>query len=503
MTGSRLRAWARCTLAVLIAGAALTGTARGALGQTPGAIRCGQVLTESTTLSADVGPCPGDGLIIGADNVRLDLNGHRVFGAPGPGDGNAAGIRLPNRRGVIVQGGRTASGGRGTVTDFDAGVVINRGSRNVVIDLVVRDNIGPASRDAFLGDGIAVLNSVENRIERNSVDHNGIYDGIGVLGNDAHRNTIAANTVTRSVALVDPTGGPEGNGTGVGIIVDAFLEAATGKLIRGNNVTNNVVRANDGPGISNVNTQDGRVTENTIEDNGHVSIPGNGIGMQLGLFPESREGRMLVERNTIRRNGGTGVYSTSNLNKVVGNIIEDNGFQPPPGWDPFGGIYMEVDALGGSLVRANTVRHNGGLGLGIFLNAVDRASGNVTGPSSNNRIEYNRVTDHAAMGIFLWVSGGRNYVLSNYAVNNPGFGDLVDGGGAFGSYEGCGDNVWYGNTYEVAVPPCAGNGGRQVSVPDGAPAAAAAGANSRAARPPTRPNDGADPLPPTRPAPRA
>jgi len=55
-------------------------------------LNCGQVLTKSTTLTADVGPCPRHGLIVRADNVVVDLNGHRVFGTPGPGNARAVGI---------------------------------------------------------------------------------------------------------------------------------------------------------------------------------------------------------------------------------------------------------------------------------------------------------------------------------------------------------------------------------------------------------------------------
>ncbi|MEN3315803.1 MAG: hypothetical protein V7605_2037, partial [Acidimicrobiaceae bacterium] len=35
-------------------------------------IHCGSVITASTTLQADVGPCPKDGLTITASNITLD-----------------------------------------------------------------------------------------------------------------------------------------------------------------------------------------------------------------------------------------------------------------------------------------------------------------------------------------------------------------------------------------------------------------------------------------------
>src|SRR5436309_2045718 len=40
---------------------------------------CGATITVTTTLTEDVGPCPSDGITIGASNVTLNLGGHTVF----------------------------------------------------------------------------------------------------------------------------------------------------------------------------------------------------------------------------------------------------------------------------------------------------------------------------------------------------------------------------------------------------------------------------------------
>ncbi len=84
-------------------------------------VSCGQVLTSNSVLDSDVGPCSNDDVVIGADNITLNLNG-RIFGLPCSGDG--VGVRIPGRQGVQVHGGR--------VTDFDAGIAILGGSENVV-----------------------------------------------------------------------------------------------------------------------------------------------------------------------------------------------------------------------------------------------------------------------------------------------------------------------------------------------------------------------------------
>jgi parallel beta-helix repeat protein len=65
------------------------------------ALSCGQTITTSTTLSADLGPCGGNGVVIGADHVTLNLNGHRIIGN---GSGTNSGVSS-NNVGSIVENG--------------------------------------------------------------------------------------------------------------------------------------------------------------------------------------------------------------------------------------------------------------------------------------------------------------------------------------------------------------------------------------------------------------
>ncbi|HSH61086.1 MAG TPA: hypothetical protein VK988_15895, partial [Acidimicrobiales bacterium] len=106
-------------------------------------VTCGETITKNTTLTADVGPCAADGIIIGADNITLNLNGRRVFGNSDQGaSGEFAAIRLAGRTGVTVTGHPGKSGKTGTVSGFEAGVVIDGGSANTVQNVTARDNIG-------------------------------------------------------------------------------------------------------------------------------------------------------------------------------------------------------------------------------------------------------------------------------------------------------------------------------------------------------------------------
>src|SRR3954447_25231722 len=83
---------------------------------------CGSVVMKSTTLRADLANCPADGLVIGADNITLDLGGRTIDGIGTTEE--SAGVRLAGRHGVTVQGG--------TVREFDYGVKLDAADGNTV-----------------------------------------------------------------------------------------------------------------------------------------------------------------------------------------------------------------------------------------------------------------------------------------------------------------------------------------------------------------------------------
>ena len=62
-------------VALSVAGAVLGGSQALA-----GPVRCGDTITADTTLAADLLDCPNNGIVIGADDITLDLNGHTIDG---------------------------------------------------------------------------------------------------------------------------------------------------------------------------------------------------------------------------------------------------------------------------------------------------------------------------------------------------------------------------------------------------------------------------------------
>src|ERR1700754_1267746 len=81
---------------------------------------CGAVIVKTTTLRSDLKNCSGNGLMIGADNLMLDLGGHTIDGT---GTHTNAGILLLfEHHGVIIK--------RGIVTGFETGVGLGRSDHN-------------------------------------------------------------------------------------------------------------------------------------------------------------------------------------------------------------------------------------------------------------------------------------------------------------------------------------------------------------------------------------
>ncbi len=267
---------------------------------------CGRVVTESIVLSSDIGPCAGNGVIVGADGITVDLGGRTIFGFAGPADGNAAGIRLPGRTRVTVT--------NGTVRDFDAGVVIRNGGLNTVTGLAVLDNVGPDEFEPPLGDGIYVSDSASNRIANNDVLRNGVYDGIGVWGGGSSGNIVENNRVE------DNFGGAGTGPRGQGIIVNATGED-NGAIITNTTIIGNIVQRNGSAGIANINNTASRIVGNTIVGNGLRNGAGNGIGIQLGPFARAIGTTVVVAQNEVHGNGLSGIKV---LTGAVGNEILDN-----------------------------------------------------------------------------------------------------------------------------------------------------------------------------------
>ena len=274
---------------------------------------CGQTITQSTTLTADLGPCPNYGLIIGADGIVLDLGGHRIFGTANFNDN--AGVYLPQRTGATVQ--------NGTVTDFDAGVVIEGGSRNTVSAITARRNIGRASK---YGDGIAIESSSFNRILGNSTIDNGPFSGIGVYSlvdgdhprtssGPSTNNLIQGNQVVNNVVGRDGfTGGTDNDG----IRIENTNAIGVTPVTAANQIIGNMVSGNGLDGISIFARSPGNIIRgNQVTRNGLFrSTARRGDGIIVFNFSD----RTIIEDNTTAYNGDNGIRIRGPLGANAGSL---------------------------------------------------------------------------------------------------------------------------------------------------------------------------------------
>ena len=94
-------------------------------------VRCGQTLTASIRLARSLVGCPGNGLVIGADNITIDLAGHSISGVNAAG---SEGIADDGHRGVRIQ--------NGTIANFFLNGVGLRGAPHSVVRNVTIRTIG-------------------------------------------------------------------------------------------------------------------------------------------------------------------------------------------------------------------------------------------------------------------------------------------------------------------------------------------------------------------------
>jgi parallel beta-helix repeat protein len=202
---------------------------------------CGATIVEDLVLDQDL-VCPAGGLIIGADGVKINLQGHSVTGS-----GAGAGIQIVGRMDVTVFGG--------TIANFLAGVVTNNSADVVIKDNTFRDN----------ADGVDVQSGSTGITIKANVFLNSRGRGImlrgGVADADIKANTFAGNRV--GVLLFAPVGATVKDNT-----VAASLEigirirfTATGNLVLNNSIVSNPIGIDFLPGPA------GGPTGNSVRDN--------------------------------------------------------------------------------------------------------------------------------------------------------------------------------------------------------------------------------------------
>jgi parallel beta-helix repeat protein len=298
-------------------------------------VQCGDVITQDTTLDSDLVDCPRFGIVIGADQITLDLNGHTIAGSPRveyPGYqyltaeagvvNGVYGADLPAHDGVVIK--------NGVIREFVHGVLLsqsrdpnNSASHNALYDLTTFEN----------ANGIALGSMADhNLVTRNQAFDNGpTNEGAGIrlesvgLGNRIRRNVTSGNYW--GIFL---EGGADGTQIERNLaaqnLYGIYLTDQRGAThIRGNEVSRNSV-----VGISMSESVNARIEENLVVGNG------NGGGIVAGsadLDPPG--GATLIAGNRASRNDADGIYAYGRLTTVERNVGNDNA---DLGIDAVGGV---------------------------------------------------------------------------------------------------------------------------------------------------------------------
>ena len=317
-------------------------------------VSCGDTITADVTLHRNLVNCPNNGIVIGADNITLDLNYHTI-----DGDGRLThgcperefcdvGVANFGHDGVTVVHGSLRQFGGGV--DF-GGVRHNRlldisASRNHSVGIqlfscsrsLIRDSSGTDSTSPDDGTGLGVFGCDHVRVINNSVRRNTGHHGMVLV--DSNHSLIKGNRVSR-------------NG-GEGVI----MEGGKHNRIKRNRLARNDAGITLGPGSHNViahnrvsRGRDGIRIEkgrgNLVADNvvvharragirlgiphpflggAHNTVRGNLVkGSRVdGFQVNPKDDHSLLKRNVARRAGDDG-FDAETVVKLTENLALRNG----------------------------------------------------------------------------------------------------------------------------------------------------------------------------------
>jgi parallel beta-helix repeat protein len=340
------------TALALVAAGMLVNAAPARAAQT---VHCGQVLTTDTTVANDLHNCRTIGLVIGAQGVDLDLNGHTI-----DGDGTS------DFEGIQAKGYDNVSIRDGVVTDFVEGVAVLF-ARNVAVSDLTLVNHRHVGVFADTVRGMTVQHVVASAVA---------YSGVYVTRSSGVR--VQTNTVRRSgdgIALVETSGSSV---TGNELTRNGCLGIDVSNGSRFNVVDGNAVSDQGCEGVVVDGSSSNTVTRNTLTHND------GGIGLAYA------DGNVIAG-NVIRNNNFVGIYVfASGNNRLDANVLSGNGEGSE------GGIHVLAD--GSNVARGNTLTRNtvtDSVGDGILVDAGSPATTldrNVSNHSSDDGIDVDEQT---------------------------------------------------------------------------------------------------------------
>jgi parallel beta-helix repeat protein len=304
----------------LVAGVtALTSTAQAR------PIGCGSVVTHSVVLTRDLLGCQGDGLVIGASGITVNLGGHTVAGLVSD---DSVGIRNLGHANVLVK--------NGVVRQFERGVQLTWVSGNRLRGLTVELNgsdgidLNHSSDTQVLGGtildnftGVLLENGSAGNLVANAVLQGNRGAGIRldaasgnrVTGNIVNGNGSAAEPFTSQILLMDANRNRlDANDVSASSTVGVVLIRADGNRLLGNQVGSVGSDGNVG-GVFVLSDSDRTLLQDNTVANDR---PGDGV------FVEAGSSSTVLRRNLASGNGDDGIQVDDPDTLLVGNTANDN-----------------------------------------------------------------------------------------------------------------------------------------------------------------------------------
>jgi Right handed beta helix region len=315
-------------------------------------VKCGDTFTRNVVLTRNL-TCVGDGLIVGAPGVTVNLGGYTLRG-----DGTGTGISDPANLGVAVRNGRIAT--------FQYGVVSSAGT-------VTADQV------TFISAGMRVFGAVVVQITSS------VFRGAGISALNPHPLTISDSdfrdgadvAVHDGFAVVERSNFSNAS-FGAGQVGRVTLRASKFASSSFSASQSNVDLLDNDFSNSGVNLYYVWYGESSVVGNRFV---GGDVGLSLG---DPFLGNVTVSDNTFRDNGSAGMTVSSSLPtpgssvQVTNNKFVNNGYAPTGSSNS--GLWITTTGVAVT-VTGNLAKNNAG--YGIEAHGATDGGGNVAKLNGN------------------------------------------------------------------------------------------------------------------------
>ena len=272
------------------------------MGQLP--LSCGDAINTSTTLSAELTGCAGNGLVINASNVVLDCNGHSISGT-----GSSTAVN-------VTGGANNVTVINCTINNFTEGVYLDGGNNHSILHNNINFVTYPIDMNGVMKDGI-------------NISYNNIYAGGGVNG--LIRIVYVNNTVVSHNNISDATD------------YYSMLVFYSGTV----NVDSNTINNSKYYGLKLQNAVGYAVGNITVQNNIISYGQNETYGWGIDIYDGGSSSAYTIKNNTVSNNNAGGISisgSTGPTNKIIyHNNIYNNGL---PQINSNGAIYLDNGSSG-------------------------------------------------------------------------------------------------------------------------------------------------------------